>query len=191
MHQVLLYRSAPVAPEVTPNGSRCRERGICCSRERAEALNDPIAGYAKRHDWPSLHEVNERLEIRSSFVLRVVCHKRFAIGLNHSEIYERIPFRFDSAKNFTGQVPGNAVGLDENQSFFGVHVSILAQIVTGCSVSLDRKPSVCCSVGALGIDALAHHHAVNPQAEKKPSGHEETGQNETCAEHPDLHNPTE
>ena len=121
MYEVLLNGQAPVTTEIATNGARCRDGGVSCASERAEALDDAVTRDAHGDDGTGSHEINQGLKERLADVLFVVRVQQLGGGRALAHRGNYIALGLDATQNFSGQTAGNAVGLDQDESFLNCH----------------------------------------------------------------------
>src|SRR5690606_1511857 len=108
VHEILLNLETPVATEVAPDGPRCRRGRIGGAGERAEALDDAVARQADRHGRAGHHELEQRLVKGLALVLRVVRRETVPVGLDETDVDERVALRLDAGEDVAGQTAGDA-----------------------------------------------------------------------------------
>src|SRR5690606_12607681 len=120
VHEVLLHLETPVAPPVAADGAGRRACRIGRAGEGAEALDDPVARDAHRHDGPRLHELDERLIERLALVLLVVRGEQLAVGLQQADVDELVALRLDAAQDLAGEAAGDTIRLHDHEGLFDV-----------------------------------------------------------------------
>src|SRR6185312_4398278 len=133
VHEVLLHLLAPVAAQITADGTGSRCGRIRRAREGTEALDDAVSRDAERDDGTGLHELDQRLVERFALVLGVVRSEQVTVGLDQTHVDELVALRFDAAQDLAGQVAGDAIRLHQHQGLFngGGHYCSSAWLVDG------------------------------------------------------------
>lgn len=114
VNEVLLDGSAPVAAEVTADGTRCCIRRVGGTCEGAEALDAVLALNFDGQHRAAAHELNQWLEEVLADVLGVVLVQHLGGGGAEFHTRQLVPLLLNAAQNFATQATTDTIWFDQD-----------------------------------------------------------------------------
>src|SRR5690606_38826261 len=139
---------APVAAEIAADGAGRGRRRVGRTRERAESLDDAVAGDAHGDEVARHHELDERLVEGLALVLGVVRGEEFALGGELADVDDLVSLALDAREDLAGELTLDAVGLDEDEGLFDGH-----EVPSYGRLREESTGSDCAGLPALLLDA--------------------------------------